>query len=169
MRLKDGMSIFKESHNVYKKLQKHLDKQPVGFPATASGVERRLLRDAFTVDEAAIAIEMSYKFQSFDQIFEKVKNSEISEEKLQSMLDNMESHGAIFVKIVDGKKQYALHPMAVGIFEMKVSTMNAGYYMDFRKYSYQSFATAFLSTALPPDAGYSDRKKRHPGSEHCHL
>ena len=149
MRLKDGMSIFKESHNVYKKLQKHLDKQPVGFPATASGVERRLLRDAFTVDEAAIAIEMSYKFQSFDQIFEKVKNSEISEEKLQSMLDNMESHGAIFVKIVDGKKQYALHPMAVGIFEMKVSTMNAGYYMDFRKYSYQSFATAFLSTALP--------------------
>lgn len=149
MRLKDGMGIFKESHKVYKKLQKHLNKQPVGFPATASGVERRLLRDAFTVDEAAIALEMSYKFLSFDQIFEKIKNREISEERLLSMLDNMESHGAIFVKIVDGKKQYALHPFAVGLFEMKVPTMNAAYYMDTRKYMYQSFAMAFLSTPLP--------------------
>ena len=148
-RLKDGMGIFAESHKVYKKLQKHLDKQPVGFPATASGVERRLLRDAFTVDEAAVALEMNYKFQSFDQIFEKVKDREISEERLQSMLDNMESHGAIFVKIICGKKQYALHPFAVGIFEMKVPTMNANYYMDARKYMYQSFAMAFLSTPLP--------------------
>ncbi len=149
MRLKDGMSIFKESHQVYKKLQKHLDKQPVDFPATASGVERRILRDAFTVDEVAIALKMSYKFQSSDQIFDKIKDSEISEERLQSMLDNMESHGAIFVKIVDGKKQYALHPFAVGLFEMKVPTMNANYYMDVRKYMYQSFAMAFLSTSLP--------------------
>ena len=148
-RLKDGMDIFTESHKVYKKLQKHLDKQPVGFPATASGVERRLLRDAFTVDEAAVALEMSYKFQSFEQLFDKIKDKDLPEERLQSMLDNMESHGAIFVKIVGGKKQYALHPFAVGIFEMKVPTMNAGYYMDTRKYMYQSFAMEFLSTALP--------------------
>ena len=148
-RLKDGLGIFAESHKVYKKLQKHLDRQPVGFPATASGVERRLLRDAFTVDEAAVALEMDYKFQSIDQIFEKMKSREISEAKLQSMLDNMERHGAIFVKIVDGQKQYALHPIAVGIWEMKVPTMTANYYMDFRKYMYQSFGMAFLSTALP--------------------
>jgi len=148
-RLKDGMNIFKESHKVYKKLQKHLDKQPVDFPATASGIERRLLRDAFTVKEAELALELDYKFQSLEDVFEKVKDREISEADLKAMLDNMEKHGAIFVKMVDGKKQYALHPFAVGIFEMKVPTMNAGYYMDFRKYAYQSWAMAFLSTALP--------------------
>lgn len=148
-RVKDGMGIFAEAHKVYKKLQKHLDKQPVGFPATASGVERRLLRDAFTVDEAELALEMSYKYQSAGQLFEKVKDRGISEERLQSMLDNMERHGAIFVKMANGKKEYALHPFAVGIFEMKVPTMSANYYMDFRKYMYQSFGIAFLSTALP--------------------
>lgn len=148
-RLKTGMGIFAESHKVYKKLQKHLDTQPVGFPATPSGVERRLLRDAFTVDEAAVALEMNYKFVTADQIFEKVKHQVVSEEKLQSMLDNMERHGAIFVKIVDGKKQYALHPYAVGMFEMKVPTMTANYYMDFRKYLYQAFAAEFLTTPLP--------------------
>jgi len=55
-RLKDGMGIFVESHKVYKKLQKHLDKQPIGFPATASGVERRILREVFTVKEADLAL-----------------------------------------------------------------------------------------------------------------
>ena len=148
-KLKDGMGIFAESHKVYKKLQKHLDKQPVGFPATASGVERRLLRDAFTVEEAGLALYLDYRFQSFEQVVEKVKDRGISEAKLQSMLDNMERHGAIFVKMVEGKKEYALHPYAVGIFEMKLPTMTANYYMDFRKYNYQSFGMAFLSTALP--------------------
>jgi|GEM_PF-4930686 hypothetical protein len=71
-RLKGSLDIFIKSHKVFKKLQKHLDAQPVGFPATPSGVENRLSRESFTVDEADIALEMSYKFQSLEQIYEKV-------------------------------------------------------------------------------------------------
>ena len=148
-RLKEGMGIFVESRRVYKKLQKHLDKQPVGFPATASGVERRILREVFTVEEAAIALEMDYRFQSFEQILEKVERLGIAGEALQAMLDNMERHGAIFVKMADGKKLYALHPFAVGIFELKVPTMNANFYMDVRKYMFEAFGMAFLATGLP--------------------
>ncbi len=148
-RLKEGMGIFAESRKKKKKLQKHLDKQPVGFPATLSGVERRILRDVFTVEEAALALELDYKFQSFEQIFEIAGKRGVDGEKLQAMLDNMERHGAIFVKMTDGKKLYALHPFAVGIFEMKVPTMNANFYMDARKYMYQAFGMAFLSTGLP--------------------
>ena len=146
-RLKDGMGIFTESHKVYKKLQKHLDAQPVAFPATPSGVERRLLRDAFTVDEAKLALFLDYKFQTVENVCSRASGNGFSEANIRNMLDNMEKHGAIFVKMVNGKKEYALHPYAVGIFEMKVSTMNAAYYMDFRKYIYQSFAMAFLSTS----------------------
>ena len=146
-RLKDGMGIFTESHKVYKKLQKHLDAQPVAFPATPSGVERRLLRDAFTVDEAKLALFLDYKFQTVENVCSRANGNGFSQTNIQKMLDNMEKHGAIFVKMVNGKKEYALHPYAVGIFEMKVSTMNAAYYMDFRKYIYQSFAMAFLSTS----------------------
>ena len=57
-RLIDGMNIFTESRSVYKKLRKHLDAQPVGFPATASGVERRILREVFTADEAKLALDL---------------------------------------------------------------------------------------------------------------
>lgn len=148
-RLKDGMGIFAESHKVYKKLQKHLDQQPVGFPATVSGVERRILRDVFTVKEAELALVLDYKFQTFESVCAKANGKASSEATVRDMLDSMERHGAIFVKMVDGQKHYALHPFAVGIFEMKVPTMNANFYMDARKYMYQSFGMAFLSTALP--------------------
>ena len=37
---------------IYIKLQKHLDNQAVGFPATKTGVEIRLLKHIFTPEEA---------------------------------------------------------------------------------------------------------------------
>ncbi len=148
-RVKEGFSIFSESYKVYKKLQKHLDKQPIGYPATLSGVERRLLRDVFTLNEAELALKLDYKCQTLESIFEKVEEKGISEADLQKMLDNMEKNGAIFVKLVDGAKQYALHPFAVGIFELKLTSMTPDFYMNARKYMYQSFGLEFLSTKIP--------------------
>jgi hypothetical protein len=103
-RLKETVNIFSQSRKTYRKLQKHLNNQPVGFPATLTGVELRLLRDAFTLTEAEIALEMNYKFQPVEKIYEKVKDRGYSEDAVQHMLDNMEKNGAIFVKIRDGKK-----------------------------------------------------------------
>ena len=40
------------SDELYRKLQQHLDRMPVGFPATESGVEIRILRQLFTPEEA---------------------------------------------------------------------------------------------------------------------
>jgi hypothetical protein len=74
------------------------------------------------------------------------------------MPENMERHGAIFAKIIDGQKQYALHPYAVWIYKMKLPTMTANYYMDFRKYLYQTFAAAFLSTLLPQMRVFSKKR-----------
>ncbi len=148
-RIKETVDIFSQSRKTYRKLQRHLNKQPVGFPASISGVELRLLREAFTLAEAELALSMDYKPKPFDQIYEKVKDMGYSEDAVQRMLDNMEKNGAIFVKIKDGKKQYALHPYAVGIFEMKVTTMTPDYYIDARKYMYQAFGMEFLTSKIP--------------------
>ena len=40
--------------DAYTELQKHLDKMPVGYPATKSGVEINLLKTIFTPEEATI-------------------------------------------------------------------------------------------------------------------
>jgi hypothetical protein len=38
-RLKEAVNIFSKSRETYWKLQQHLNKQPVGFPASISGMD----------------------------------------------------------------------------------------------------------------------------------
>ncbi len=52
-----------QNEQVYNKFQKHLDNQVVGFPATRSGVEIKILKHIFTPEEAEIACCLSYKFE----------------------------------------------------------------------------------------------------------
>ena len=51
-----------QDRKVYIKLQEHLDSQAVGFPATKTGAEIRILEHIFTPKEAEIATNLSYKF-----------------------------------------------------------------------------------------------------------
>ena len=52
-----------QNNQVYIKLQQHLDSQAVGFPATKSGVELKILKHIFTPEEAEIASFLDYKFE----------------------------------------------------------------------------------------------------------
>src|SRR4030067_2641461 len=45
--------------DIYKQLAKHLDDLPGGFPSTESGVELRILRRLFTLEEAALALSLT--------------------------------------------------------------------------------------------------------------
>ena len=44
---------------VYRALQKHLDRAPAGFRATESGADIRLLKHLLTPEEAKIATQLS--------------------------------------------------------------------------------------------------------------
>jgi hypothetical protein len=43
----------------YKRLARHLDSLPGGFPPSESGVELRLLRRMFTLQEAELAVHLT--------------------------------------------------------------------------------------------------------------
>jgi electron transport complex protein RnfB len=51
------------SDEPYIKLQEFLNKFPVGFPKTPSGVEIKILKKLFTEDEASIAINLTIRPQ----------------------------------------------------------------------------------------------------------
>jgi len=53
-----------EPDALYRQLQRHLDRMPVGFPATESGVEIRILRQIFTPEEAELALYKPAPFPS---------------------------------------------------------------------------------------------------------
>ena len=49
---------------VYEKLRDHLDSLPGGYPATDNGVELRILKRLFTPEEAALAQQLTMKFET---------------------------------------------------------------------------------------------------------
>jgi hypothetical protein len=55
----------------YVLLQRHLDRQAVGFPATRSGVEIRILKHIFSPREAEIATCLTYKPEPLETVFER--------------------------------------------------------------------------------------------------
>ena len=50
-----------DQDRVYRRLQQHLDQQPVGFPSTWSRADLRFLRRMFTPAEARVARHLSYQ------------------------------------------------------------------------------------------------------------
>lgn len=143
------MVKLKQWDRTYKKLQQHLDKMPVGFPATFSGVERRLLKAMFNVEEAQLAVYMDYRFESAETIFNKARSTGWPLEKVQALLSAMEKNGAIFAKEIDGMFHYALVPFAVGMYEMQLVHMKPDYYLDTREYMTKKFAIEFLTSGIP--------------------
>ena len=79
---------------IYRKLQKHLDSQAVGFPATRTGAEIRFLRRMFTEEEAGLALHLSYRPASLHQIMS-TASPEFTEEKALKLLNSMSMKGSV--------------------------------------------------------------------------
>ncbi|MBM3241630.1 4Fe-4S ferredoxin [Candidatus Poribacteria bacterium] len=134
--------------DVYRELQKHLDNMPVGFPATASGVEIRLLKHLFTPEEAEIALNLSAVPETLERIYGRVKNSkDISREELEEILDGLVEKGAIMggKTLTKGRegKYYRKAQLAIGMFEFQVNRLTKEFAQDFFQYGDEAFAEAF--------------------------
>lgn len=134
----------------YRKLQEHLDRMPVGYPATESGVEISLLKATFTPEQAHLATYLDYKHQTVDQIFARIKEGAGSEEELQELLDEMVARGGIARRERDGKEQYALVPLVLwGMFEYRLKTLTPDYLGNLGQYMQNEFGAAQAASALP--------------------
>ena len=148
---------------VYIKLQKHLDSQAVGFPATKTGVEIRILKHIFTPEEAGIASLLSYKFEPLKIIFNRVEHLVESPEELEKILDRIQKKGGIEFKIKNGKKHYCNAPLVVGMYEFQLDRLTPEFIKDFNEYtSDKRFGIEFLSTELPQMRTIPVAKSIHP-------
>ena len=91
---------------VYIKLQKHLDKQAVGFPGTRSGSELKILKHIFTPEEAEITSFLGYKLEPLKTIFGKVGHLVESPDELEKLLENILKKGGIECRVKNGIKHY---------------------------------------------------------------
>jgi Pyruvate/2-oxoacid:ferredoxin oxidoreductase delta subunit len=152
-----------QNDQVYVKLQKHLDNQAVGFPATKTGVEIRILKHIFTPEEAETASLLSYKFEPLKTIYSRVEHLVESPAELEKILDRIQKKGGIELKIKIGEKHYCNAPLVVGMYELQLDRLTPEFIKDFNDYtSDKNFGIEFLSTELPQMRTIPVAKSIHP-------
>jgi electron transport complex protein RnfB len=133
---------------VYSDLQKHLDKQAVGFPATKSGVELRILKHLFNPEQANLALHINYKPQSVREIYNSFKGSSLSLEKVKSLLEEMERNGTIGNTLKNGTEYYFTIPLLIGVVELHSNKATPQFWADFGEYYGGEFGKAFVTTRV---------------------
>ena len=139
-----------QNNQAYIKLQQHLDRQAVGFPATRSGAEIKILKHIFTSQEAEIACCLSYRFEALETIFSRAGHLVDSLDELEKHLDSIQKKGGIESKAKNGSTHYCNAPLVVGMYEFQLKRLTPEFVKDFSEYtSDKKFGLEFLSTKLP--------------------
>jgi electron transport complex protein RnfB len=131
-----------DAADVYRRLQRHLDQLPIGFPATASGVELRILARLFPPEEAELALRLSALPEPVETIAGRAAGW--TQAELSARLEGLAKKGAIFGVGRAGARRYAKAPLAIGIYEMQVDRLTRELQADFEQYAREGFGQAFL-------------------------
>lgn len=98
----------------YERLATALEALPNGFPRTPSRVELRLLKKAFTEEEAELAGQMSRKYETVSELARRVG---LSETRVRELLQGLLPRALVRVRVVDKPERYRLGPFIVGWYE----------------------------------------------------
>jgi electron transport complex protein RnfB len=135
---------------IYRNLQQHLDKGPVGYPSTPSGIDISLLKHLFTPEEAQIATQLStIKLEPAGRIYRRAKKSGLvtSLEQLQIILDRMAYKGTVLIYRASYKeKRYKNAGVtAGGIVDFQVNRLTKDLVDTFHQYHVEVFARAEMT------------------------
>jgi ferredoxin len=135
-----------EEKVIYRKLQKHLDKLPIGFPPTKSGVELKLLKYLFTPKQAKIATNLSFTYEPIKVIYNRMQEPKISLNELESLLEECVSKGTIHYKKDEKEKLYANAMLVIGIFEYQVNKLTMEFMDLMKQYGQEAFDVELFRT-----------------------
>jgi ferredoxin len=128
--------------DVYRRLAREIDKMPIAYTETASGVELKILKHLFTPEEAEVALNLNILPETLDRIHKRARKNGIAltREALEDVLDNLVEKGAITGGHSRKKgKLYSLAQLAVGIFEYQIDRLTPGFVEDFEQYMKEQF------------------------------
>jgi electron transport complex protein RnfB len=134
-----------EQQNIdyYQVLREHLDKMPVGYPATESGIEIKILKHLFTIEQTKIALKLNFMADPLNKIYGRMKKSGFTLEELENKLDEMYFKGLINRGIVKegetDKKYYGSAPFVIGFFEYQLNRLTPEFFKDSHQYTHDAF------------------------------
>ncbi|MFX1566812.1 MAG: DUF362 domain-containing protein [Promethearchaeota archaeon] len=123
---------------IYRQLQEHLDKMPIGFPRAESGSDIRLLKLLFTPEEARIATYLRFGWykdlEPLDKIYKRIEHTGILITELETQLDIMAQKGSISQKKEGNTKFYSNTALIIGIYENQVNKLTQEFLDAFDEY-----------------------------------
>ncbi len=155
---------------LYQDLREQLDHYSVGFPATGSGVEIKILEKLFSTEEARLYLSMSMMLDTSEAIAQRIGQEQGA---VADLLERMVDKGLIFRQKKGGASKYAAAPFVVGSFEYQVKNMDREFAELFDQYFLEAFGKQGLGQSAPlrtipvnkslshlwPVAPYEDVKK----------
>jgi Pyruvate/2-oxoacid:ferredoxin oxidoreductase delta subunit len=142
------------SEDIYERLAAVLDALPHGFPRTASGVEIRLIKMAFTPEEVSLAGQLSRTPETAATIAKRVgldavEVTSILESLIPRRLVRLDSPGmsapGLAPTPVAGEKKYRLGPFLVGWYEANMRLLDKEFAELFEQYVIEGGGERILS------------------------
>lgn len=134
--------------DLYRRLQVHLDRMPVGFPATASGVEIRILKRLFTSEEARVVLALSALPEPLHTIARRTRRF-LSRGKLRQVLVDLAERGLIERTSHPRGTRYGKAQLAIGMYERQLVRLDADLERDVRQYGEEAFGAALHEARTP--------------------
>jgi len=135
----------------YRQLQEHLDKLPIGYPKTDSGVEIRILQLLFTPTEAKVALCLSLGNASVETVRKRLQKkigTIYDHSRVAAILHDMFMKGAINRSGAEPFK-YSNAMLAIGMFELQVGDLSKELVELVHQYFDEGFDDEFFRSSLP--------------------
>ena len=132
--------------DVYEILRERLDSMAVGYPATESGIEIKILKRLFTEAEAALFVKLAPLPQTPAEIARKLDRDG---NEVAGQLETMARKGLLFRVRKGDRVRYAAVPYVVGIYEFQLNKMDESFARDHEEYFREVFGSAIQGSQTP--------------------
>jgi len=125
--------------DIYRELQQRLDLYSVGFPATASGVEIRILKSLFSEEDAGVFLKLTHLLEPPEAV---AGNLGLSVAEAREKLEDMARRGLLFSKTeTDGGERtlYGTTAFVHGIYEYQTTRMSREFAELMDQYNREAF------------------------------
>jgi Pyruvate/2-oxoacid:ferredoxin oxidoreductase delta subunit/predicted transcriptional regulator len=110
--------------DIYRQLQKQLDQYSMGFPATQSGIELKILKYLFSESDAMMFTALTPMLENAEAVASRLNRPAA---EVAAQLDNMAERGLLFRLKKKTDSRYGAIPFVHGLFEFQVKNLKSDF------------------------------------------
>ncbi len=160
------------TEKIFRKLQERLDKYSLGFPATESGIEIKILKKLFSEEDAAMFLALTVAPEPPESIGSRIGKPA---DEVAAHLEDMAKRGLVFRMRQGATCLYSAIPFVHGVFEFQVMRLSRDLAEMMEEYFAEKFegnlvkgADAFIRT-VPVQRSIDDTREIASYEDACKI